>query len=74
MAHLMVKVTNTFGIFEGKVSLAANTDVVQATDTMRALINSVNELKMLSIENDGSATVFGEEVLKNSVITIRVQD
>ena len=74
MAHLMVKVTNAFGTFEGKVSLAANTDVVQATDTMRALINGVNELKMLSIENDGFATVFGEEVLKNSVITIRVQD
>ena len=75
MAHLQVKVTNSFGIFEGKVTLAANSDSAAAGQLMRDLITGINAMDMLSIEgDDGEATVFGEAVLKESVITVRTVD
>ena len=72
MAHLQVKVTNSFGTFEGKVTLAANSDSSAASQLMRDLITGINSMDMLSIEGeDGEATVFGETVLKESVITVK---
>jgi hypothetical protein len=39
---------------------------------MREMIGGINNMKMLSIENeDGEATVFGESILKESVVTIK---
>jgi len=73
MAQLMVRVINSFGTFEGELKLA-NATVKDATETLVALVNEINNLKMLSIENDGVATIFGEQVLKNSVISARVSE
>lgn len=75
MAHLQVKVTNSFGTFEGKVTLAANSDSAAASQLMRDLITGINSMDMLSIEGaDGEATVFGETVIKESVITVKAVD
>ena len=72
MAHLQVKVTNAFGTFEGKITLAANSDLAAAEKVMRELIGGINTVKLLSIEGlDGEATVFGESLLKESVVTIK---
>lgn len=72
MAHVQVKVTNRFGTFEGKITLAANSEDGAAEKLMREMIGGVNTMKMLSIESDGEATVFGESVLRESVITVKV--
>lgn len=75
MAHLQVKVTNSFGIVEGKITLAANSDLAAAEKVMRDMIGGINSIKLLSIEGDnGEATVFGETVLRESVITIKAVD
>jgi len=72
MAHLQVKVTNSFGTFEGKIALAANSDLASADKLMRELISGINAMDMLSIEGEnGEATVFGETVIKESVITVK---
>lgn len=75
MAHLQVKVTNSFGTFEGKITLAANSDLASADKLMRELITGINAMDMLSLEGEnGEATVFGETVLKESVITVKAVD
>lgn len=72
MAHLQIKITNSLGSFDGKITLAANSDAASADKVMRELINGFNTMKMLSIEtNEGEATVFGEAVLRESVITVK---
>jgi hypothetical protein len=72
MAHLQVKVTNSFGTFSGKITMAANAEPGNEKAVMREMIGGINTMKMLSIENeDGEATVFGEAVLKESVITVK---
>ena len=72
MAHLQIKVTNSYGSFDGKITLAANSDAASADKVMRELINGVNTMKTLSIETDeGEATVFGENILRESVISVK---
>ena len=71
MAHLQVKVINSLGTFEGKITLAANSDQAAADKVMRDMLGGVNTMKVLSIETgDGEATVFGEAVLRESVISV----
>lgn len=72
MAHLQIKVTNSYGSFVGKITLAANSDAASADKVMRELIGGVNTMKTLSIETDeGEATVFGENILRESVIAVK---
>lgn len=72
MAHLQIKITNSIGSFDGKITLAANSDAASADKVMRELINGFNTMKMLSIETgEGEATVFGENVLRDSVISVK---
>jgi hypothetical protein len=72
MAHLEIKVTNSIGSFDGKITLAANSDAASTDKVMREMIGGVNTMKTLSIENDeGGATVFGEGILRESVITVK---
>lgn len=74
MAHLQVKVVNTLGTFEGKITLAANATHTDATNVMKDLIGGINSLELLSIESDkGDATIFGQDVLRSSVVTIRAE-
>lgn len=71
MAHVMVKVTNRFGSFEGKITSAANGTKADADTVVLNLISRINTIKTLSLENDdGSATVFGESVLRESIINV----
>ena len=71
MAHVQVKVVNQFGTFDGKITLAANGTKADADKVVLNLINGINTIKTLSIESeDGSATVFGEAVLRESILTV----
>lgn len=71
MAHVSVKVVHSLGTFEGKITLAANATKADAESVMRNIIGGINTIKTLSLESDdGSATVFGESVLRESVITV----
>ena len=73
MANLSVTVSNSIGVFVGKIVLAANTDEQGAADVMKEIIGSINTMKHLAIEHDdGSATVFGETVLKTSIIKLAI--
>lgn len=75
MSHIQVKVSNKFGIFEGSVNLAANASSEDGLKTVQSIINSINTINMLSIEHsDGSATVFSENVLRESVLTLKLVD
>lgn len=71
MAHLQVKVTNRFGTFEGKITMAANAPEGDEARVLREVIGGINSMEMLSIENEGEATVFGKEVLRQSVISVK---
>jgi hypothetical protein len=72
MAHLEVKVTNSYGTFSGKITMAANAEPGNEKVVMREMIGGINNMKMLSIENEeGESTVFGESILKESVVTIK---
>lgn len=71
MSHITVKVVNKLGAFEGKIKLAANATKEDADTMMRGLIGGINTINALSLEHDdGSATVFGESTLRESVITV----
>ena len=71
MAHVKVKVVNKFGTFEGKITLAANGTKADADKVVLNLINGINTIKTLSLEGDNdTATVFGEAVLRESILTI----
>jgi len=75
MAHVKVKVVNKFGSFEGKITLAANGTRADADKVVLNLINGINTIKTLSLEDDdGSATVFGESVLRESIINVIAVD
>jgi hypothetical protein len=72
MAHLNVKVVNSLGTFEGFI-LVDGDDEKRALQVMKNLIDNINSVNLLSLEDtDGGATVFGQEVLKQSVITVNV--
>lgn len=71
MAHLHVKVTNSLGEFEGIIAIAP-ADGANADKIMVNLINNINNIDFLSLENEGQATVFGKELLKQSVVSIKV--
>lgn len=69
MSHIQVEVINKLGTFQGFITLAANATMTDATDTLKTLIGGINSIQTLSIENtDGTATVFPEGVLRESVI------
>lgn len=73
MPKLQVKVINKFGTFDGAVVLEDNTTPEKANETMLSLIGGVNTINSLSLETaDGSATVFPETVLRESVFNIKV--
>lgn len=75
MSHIQVKVTNKFGVFDGFVSLAANSTKEETLKTLQNIISSINTINMLSIEHsDGSATVFSENVLRESVLSLKIVD
>lgn len=75
MAKIQVKVTNRFGVFEGFVNLAANTSEKEAYETLQSIRDSINTINMLSIENDdGSATIFPETILRHSVLNLKFQE
>jgi hypothetical protein len=75
MANLNVTVINSIGNFSGKIVLASNTDTDGAYNVMKEIIGSINTMKHLAIEHDdGSATVFGEAVLKSSIVTVSVAE
>lgn len=72
MPHINVKVVNTFGTFQGKITLAANSTNQDAQNIVKELIGGINTMQMLSIETeDGDATVFGEQIIKQSVISAK---
>lgn len=72
MSHISVKVVNRLGSFEGHIMLAANATEEDADAMMRGLIGGINTINALSLEHDdGSATVFGEATLRESVITVK---
>lgn len=72
MSRVQIKVTNSLGTFEGFIALAANSTLEDASDTMKALIGGINTIQFLSIEDgNGTATVFPENVLRESVISAK---
>jgi hypothetical protein len=72
MAHLNVKVVNSLGTFQGFIVVDGD-DETRARQVMKNLIDNINSVNLLSLEDtDGGATVFGQEVLKQSVITVNV--
>lgn len=74
MAHLKVKIINSLGSFEGKITLAAANSTIEDADKMlRDIIGGINTMQLLSIESDnGEATIFSEQVLKESIIIAKV--
>lgn len=73
MRRIQVKVTNQYGIFEGVIELVGNTTEKEAKETLQAIRDSINTISMLSIEHeDGSATVFPEGVLRQSVVNLKM--
>ena len=72
MSHVSVRVVNKLGSFEGYIKLAANAPTEDVESMVRSLIGGINSINTLSLEHDdGSATVFGEAVLRESVITAK---
>jgi hypothetical protein len=69
MAHIQVEVVNKLGTFQGFITLAANATMEDATSTLKQLINGINSIESMSIEStDGTATVFPQTVLRESVV------
>ena len=72
MAKLEVKVLNTLGVFEGVVTLPADSTMEDAVSMMKNLIGGINEINSISIEDEkGSATVFSREILNISVVQVK---
>lgn len=72
MAHLNVTVVNALGTFEGRI-IVNDSDTTKAGQIMKNLIGNINSVDMLSLEKEeGEATVFGQEILRQSVITVKV--
>lgn len=72
MAQILVTVVNRMGSFSGSIMLEANSSKEDAVKTVREIIGSINTLNSLAIEDiDGGATVFGSQILRESVITLR---
>jgi hypothetical protein len=72
MAQLNVKVVNSLGTFEGFIVVDGD-DETLARQVMKNIIDNINSINLLSLEHTGGrATVFGQEILKQSVITVNV--
>ena len=72
MAYLEVKVHNSFGTWVGKITLSANSDPGHEKVVMRELIGGINTMEMLAIEtDDGESTIFGQSVIRQSVVTVK---
>lgn len=72
MAYLNVKVINSLGTFEGRIVVDGD-DETTARRVMKNLIDNINSINLLSLEGPhGDATVFGQDVLKQSIVTVNV--
>ena len=73
MHKIQVKVTNQYGVFEGFLNLPANTAEAEAREATLAIVDGINTINWLSIEDSsGYAIVFPEQVLRNSVISLKI--
>lgn len=74
MAYLHITVDTPNKSYTGIITMAANSTLDDAKESMKTLIGGINSVESLSIENEGAATIFSKTLLAESVITVKAME
>jgi len=73
MASILISIKNPLGSWSGFIKPDVRCSVKMLEKTAREAFDNLSKTKVLVMQNtDGENVVFGEDLLKSSVITYRV--
>lgn len=75
MSYIRISVKNAIGRWDGVIEPEVPCSAKLLEQTANEIFGNLNKTKVLTMKNfDGEKVVFGEDVLKSSVICYRVMD
>jgi len=75
MSYIRISVTNALGKWAGVIEPENPCPATILEQTANEIFGNLNKTKVLAMKNfDGEKVIFGEDILKSSVICYRVMD